>query len=140
MTSLASIKLPIEAIVVMLNFASPDALAGILKTSGVDSIVYGDYVLSSDTHMEMRAGLLNFIGSQQAAAWVEALRAGHSVDQNGIATFYDNSTGQYFSLFYVGTKSAMLVCRSTASGEAASRSCETPMSRVAAAWQISLGG
>jgi hypothetical protein len=140
MTNLASVRLPIEAIVVMLNFASPDALAGILKTSGADSIIFGDYVLDSDTHMEVRAGLLNFIGGPQASAWVEALRAGHGVDQNGISSFYDSSTGQYFSLFSVGTKSAMLVCRSTASGEAASRSCEVPMARVAGAWQISLGG
>ncbi|GAC1508561.1 MAG: hypothetical protein NVS1B3_09900 [Candidatus Dormibacteraceae bacterium] len=140
MTNLASVRLPIEAIVVMLNFASPDALAGVLHTTGVDSIVFGDYVVNSDTHMEVRAGLLNFIGRPEAAAWVESLRAGHSVDQNGISTFYDNSTGQYFSLFAVGTKSAMLVCRSTAPGEAASRSCELPLSRVASAWQISLGG
>lgn len=140
MTLLATIRLPIEAIVVMLNFASPDALAGILHTTGVESIVYGDYVLSSDTHMEVRAGVLNFIGDQQAAAWIELLRGGHGVDQNGISTFFDNSTGQYFSLFSVGTKSAMLVCRSTSSTEAASRSCELPLSRVSSAWQISLGG
>jgi hypothetical protein len=139
MTSLASVRVPIEAIVVMLNFASPDALSGILHATGVDTIVFGDYVLNSDTHMEVRAGLLNFISAQEASIWVEGLRTGRSIDQNGIATFFDNSSGQYFSVFSVGTKSAMLVCRSTASGEAASRSCEVPLTRVAPAWQLSLG-
>lgn len=140
MTLLASVRLPIEAVVVMLGFASPEALAGILHTTGVDSIVFGDYVLDGDTHMEVRAALLNFINAQQATTWVEALRGAHSIDPNGTATFYDGLTGQYFSLFAVGTRSAVLVCRSTASGEAASRSCELPLARVAPAWQLSLSG
>jgi len=140
MTLLASVKLPIEAVVVMLGFASPEALAGILHATGVDSIVFGDYTLDNDTHMEVRAGLFNFISATEAATWMDALRGSHRVDSNGIATFYDDSTGQYFSLVAVGTKSAILVCRSTSSGESASRSCELPLSRVAPAWQLSLGG
>jgi hypothetical protein len=140
MTLLASVRLPIEAVVVMLGFASPEALARILHTTGVDSIVYGDYALNNDTHMEVRASVFNFISAQQASTWLEALRGSHRVDSNGIATFYDDSTGQYFSLVAAGTKSAVLVCRSTSSTEAASRSCELPMSRVAPAWLISLTG
>lgn len=140
MTLLASVKLPIEAVVVMLGFASPEALAGILHATGVDSIVFGDYALNNDTHMEVRAGLLNFISAQEATTWMEALRGNHSVDSNGIATFYDDSTGQYFSLVAAGPKSAILVCRSTSSGESASRSCEVPLARVAPAWQLSLTG
>ena len=140
MTLLASVRLPIEAVVVMLGFASPEALAGILHATGVDSIVFGDYALDNDTHMEVRAGLFNFISAGEASTWMEALRGNHSVDSNGIATFYDDSTGQYFSLVTAGTKSAILVCRSTSSVESASRSCELPLTRVAPAWQISLTG
>jgi hypothetical protein len=100
--------------------------------------VFGDYALDNDTHMEMRAGVLEFNSTQKATDWIDALRGNATVDSNGVASFYDPLTGQYFSLFTAGAKGAMLVCRSVADGEAASRSCEVPMSRVAPAWQFSL--
>jgi hypothetical protein len=90
--------------------------------------------------MEVRASVFNFISAQQASTWLEALRGTHRVDSSGIASFFDDSTGQYFSLVAAGAKSAILVCRSTSYAEAASRSCETPLSRVAPAWQLSLSG
>ena len=140
MTLLASVRLPIEAVVVMLGFASPEALSQILHTTGVDSIVFGDYALNNDTHMEVRASVFNFINASQATTWLEALRGSHHVDSSGIAMFYDDSSGQYFSIVAAGAKSAILVCRSTSSSESASRSCELPLSRVAPAWQLSLTG
>jgi hypothetical protein len=140
MTLLASVQLPIEAIVVMFGFASPEALTRILKSTGVDTIVFGDYALNNDTHMEVRASLFNFTSATQAGTWLEALRGTHRVDANGIATFYDDGSGQYFSLVAAGTKSAVLVCRSTSSGESAARSCELPLSRIAPAWQLGLTG
>ena len=140
MTLLASVRLPIEAVVVMLGFASPEALSRILHTTGVDSIVFGDYALNNDTHMEVRASVFNFINASQATTWLEALRGSHHVDSSGIAMFYDDSSGQYFSIVAAGAKSAILVCRSTSSSESASRSCELPLSRVAPAWQLSLTG
>jgi hypothetical protein len=140
LTLLGSANLPVEVFVVMTGTASPDALAGILHASGVDSIVFGDYALDNDTHMEVRAGLFNFTSAQEASAWVDALRGGTSLDQNGIAMFYDNGSGQYFSLLTAGSKAGILVCRSTSAVEAASRACESPLSRVAPAWQLSLNG
>lgn len=140
LTLLGTTRLPIEAVVVMLGFASPQALAGILHGDGVDSVVFGDYALDNDTHMEVRAGLLDFSTTQQANDWIGALRGSASVDSNGVSTFYDDASGQYFSLFIAGTKGAMLVCRSTSNVEAASRSCESPLSRVAPAWELSLAG
>ncbi len=139
-TLLGSLHLPIEAVVVMLGFASPAALANILHTSGVDSIVFGDYVLDNDTHMEVRAGLFNFTTALDATTWVDELRGSNGLDPSGIATFYDAGSGQYFSLFAAGTKAAILVCRSTSEVEAASRSCESPLTRVGPAWQLSLTG
>ena len=139
-TLLGSLNLPIEAVVVMLGFASPEALANVLHANGVDSIVFGDYALDNDTHMEVRAGLFNFTTSQDAVTWVAELRGSNSVDQSGIATFYDAGTGQYFSLFTVGTKAAILVCRATSAAEAAARACESPLARVGPAWQLSLSG
>jgi hypothetical protein len=140
LTLLGSMKLPVEAFVVMSGTAAPDALAGILHAAGADTIVFGDYALDNDTRMEVRAGLFNFPSSQQASGWVDALRGSSIPDQQGIATFYDNGSGQYFSLFTAGTKAALLVCRSAVIGEAASRACESPLSRVAPAWQLSLTG
>jgi hypothetical protein len=139
-TLLGSLNLPIEAVVVMLGFASPEALARILHTNGVDSIVFGDYALDNDTHMEVRAGLFNFITAQDATTWIDELRGTYSLDTNGIATFYDAGSGQYFSLFSSGSKAAVLVCRSTSDAEAASRACESPLTRVGPAWQLSLIG
>jgi hypothetical protein len=138
LTLLGSAELPIEAVVVMLGFESPEALARILHTSGVDSIVFGDYALDVDTHMEVRAGVFNFTVSQDAATWVDELRGTHQFDANGIATFYNDGSGEYFSLFTVGTRAAILVCRSTADAEAASRACEVPMTRIGPAWMLSM--
>lgn len=140
LTLLGSAKLPVEVFVVMTGTPSPDALASLLHTSGVDSIVFGDYALDNDTHMEVRAGLFDFPSAQQASAWVEALRGSSGVDPSGISTFYDNSSGQYFSLLTAGSRAGVLVCRSTSAVEAASRACESPLSRVAPAWQLSLTG
>jgi hypothetical protein len=137
-TLLGSLVLPVEAFAVMSGTPSPEALAGILHTSGVDSIVFGDYVLDGDTHMEVRAGLFNFTTTQDASAWVDTLRGSNALDPSGIALYYDAGSGQYFSLFSAGTKAAMLVCRSTSDVEAASRACELPLARVAPAWQLSL--
>jgi hypothetical protein len=139
-TLLGSLTLPIEAVVVMLGFASPEVLANVLHSTGVDNIVFGDYVLDNDTHMEVRAGVFNFVSAQEATTWIDELRGGYNLDQNGIATFYDPGSGQYFSLFASGTRAAILVCRSTSSVEAASRSCESPLSRVGPAWVLSLNG
>jgi hypothetical protein len=138
LTLLGSLVLPIEAVVVMLGFESPQALANILHTSGVDSIVFGDYALDSDTHMEVRAGVFNFAVSSDAVTWVDELRGSNNFDANGIATFYNDGSGEYFSLFTAGTKAAILVCRSTSDAEAASRACEAPLSRIGPAWLLSL--
>ena len=138
LTLLGSAVLPIEAVVVMLGFESPVALAGILHSTGVDSIVFGDYALDVDTHMEVRAGVFTFAASQDAATWVDELRGSNQFDANGIATFYSDGSGEYFSLFTVGTKAAILVCRSTSDAEAASRACELPMTRIGPAWMLSL--
>jgi hypothetical protein len=138
LTLLGSATLPIEAVVVMLGFESPEALARILHTSGVDSIVFGDYALDVDTHMEVRAGVFTFAASPDAATWVDELRGSHQFDANGIATFYNDGSGEYFSLFTVGSRAAILVCRSTSDAEAASRACEVPMTRIGPAWMLSL--
>jgi hypothetical protein len=139
-TLLGAVMVPIESMVVMLNISAPEKFSSLLHNSGADSMVFGDYVLDNDTHMEVRASILDFTTSQIAAEWIDLFRGGAMPDASGISGGYDPRTGQYFNLFTVGNKGAMLVCRSTADGEAASRSCELPMSRVSVAWQVSLQG
>jgi hypothetical protein len=140
LTLLGTATLPTQAIVVMFGFSSPEKLDSILQSEGVDSAAFGDYALDVDTHMEVRAAVMDFSSAQYASDWVTALRGSALPDASGIATFYDDGTGQYFSLFSAGTSGAVLVCRSTAAQEAASRACEAPLSRVAPAWQLSLSG
>jgi hypothetical protein len=45
-----------------------------------------------------------------------------------------------FSLFSSGAKAAILVCRATSAVEAASRACESPLSRIGPAWMLTLSG
>lgn len=137
-TLLGGVNIPVEAIVVMVNSAAPEALSNMLRNVGADSVVFGDYVLDNDTHMEVRAVVIDFTTSLFATAWIDALRGNATADANGITRIYDDASGQYFSVFSVGAKGAMLICRSVNDGEAASRSCESPLSRVAPAWQITL--
>ena len=124
----------------MFGYASPEGLASTFHSQGVDSIAFGDYALDRDTHMEVRAGVFTFLTNRAASDWLDALRGTAALDSSGIATFYDDGSGQYFSLFKSGKQGAILVCRSTSSAEAASRSCEQPLSRVAPSWLVSLGG
>src|SRR5260370_7568555 len=99
LTLLGSAVLPIEAVVVMLGFESPEALARILHTSGVDSIVFGDYALDVDTHMEVRAGVFDFTIANDAVTWVDELRGTHQLDQNRTPTFSNQRSGDDFTLF-----------------------------------------
>src|SRR5260370_6056409 len=138
LTLIGSAVLPIEAVVVMLGFESPAALPRILPTSGVDIIVFGDYALDVDTHMEVRAGVFDFTIANDAVTWVDELRGTHQLDQNGIATFYNEGSGEYFSLFTSGAKAAILVCRSTSDADAASPACDAPLSRIAPASGLNL--
>lgn len=140
LTLLGSAKIPIEAAVVMIDAPSLESLAQTLHSSGVDNIVFGDYALDNDTHMEVRASEFTFQTAREATDWLDLLRGTYPLDQGGIAAFYDASTGEYYFIFASGTQGGLLICRSTSSAEAASRACEAPLSRVAPAWKVSLGG
>ena len=140
MTLLGSARIPIEAAVVMIDSASLESLAQAFHSNGVDDIVFGDYALNNDTHMEVRASAFKFSTSQDASTWLDLVRGTYPLDAGGIAAFYDPSFGVYYFLFASGTQVGMLICRSTSSAEAASRACEGPLSRVAPVWKLSLGG
>jgi hypothetical protein len=136
---LGTARISVEAAIVMIQAPSIDNLAQTLRGQGVNDVVFGDYALNSDTRMEVRASVYSFLTPQDATDWLRLLRGSFPTDQAGIAAFYDPEHGQYRFLFASGTRGALLICRSTADTEAASRSCEAPLSRVINAWKLGLG-
>ncbi|MEA2629010.1 MAG: hypothetical protein QOJ10_1470 [Chloroflexota bacterium] len=135
-TMLGSTTISVESAMVMLDAPSFDALAQTLRGSGVSDVVFGDYALNSDTHMEVRAAVFNFSTAKDAADWIAGLRGTTAADQLGL---YDAAHGWYIFPFAAGTKAALLICRSTADTEAASRACEGPLSSITSVWKLSLG-
>lgn len=137
-TFLGSAQLPIEAWLVMADIGIPEPILVLLHNGGVTDFVFADYALNTDTHMEVRAALLTFSTPAAATDWVSTF-SGSAPDQSGISSGYIDALGVYHYLFAAGTHGAMLVCSATASSEAASRACESPMQRTAIAWKLSLG-
>jgi hypothetical protein len=135
-TMLGSAKISVEAALVMIGSPSFDALAQTLRGSGVSDVVFGDYALNSDTHMEVRAAVFTFSNAQNASVWIAGLRGTTPAGELGL---YDDAHSWYIFPFAAGTSAALLICRSTADTEAASRACETPMSRVTSVWKLNLG-
>ncbi|HSS61192.1 MAG TPA: hypothetical protein VLK30_07030 [Candidatus Limnocylindrales bacterium] len=142
MTLLGAVRLPVQAIPLMLNAAAPTEVAKMFTDLGVSEFVFGDYVLDQDTHMEVQAAIFNFTTSQDASNVFDTFRGGVTPDANGLVKSYNDTTGpgQYDIEFLSGTRMGLMICRSTAeaSNEAAARSCETPIEVVSAAWAASL--
>jgi hypothetical protein len=143
-TLLGAARLPIEAWLVMENIAIPLAGLELLHSAGISDFVYGDYALNHDTHMEVRSALLAFTTQAGAETWAETWASG-TPDENGIASAYIDTSGvegsgEYHYFFTSGIYGAMLVCKASGEGEAASRACEGPMNRTAIAWKLGLAG
>ena len=141
-TFLGAARLPIEAWLVMENIAIPVAGLDLLHGAGISDFVYGDFALNHDTHMEVRSALLTFTTAAGAVAWAETWSSG-TPDQNGIANAYADTSGvegsgEYHYFFTSGIYGAMLVCKASGEGEAASRACEGPMNRTAISWKLGL--
>ena len=136
LTLLGTARIPVEAAVVMIGATSIDTLAQVLRSNGVNDVVFGDYALNSDTHMEVRATVFTFTTAKQATDWLSPFASSIATGQEG---YYDSSHGWYVFPFASGTRVAMLMCQSTANTEAASRACEAPLSSVTLAWKLTLG-
>ena len=144
MTLLGAVRLPVEAVPLMLNAAAPTAVQTMFTDLSVKDFVYGDYALDEDTHMEVQAATFKFSTPADAASVFDTFRAGQTPDANGLVKSYNDSTGpgQYDIEFVSGSYMGLMICRSTAeeSNEAASRACETPIEEVSAAWAATLKG
>jgi len=141
-TFLGAARLPIEAWLVMENIAIPMAGLQLLQAAGINDFAYGDYALNNDTHMEVRTSLLTFATPAAATDWAGTWSSG-TPDQSGIASEYVplsgvEGAGEYHYFFVAGDYGAMLVCKSSIEGEAASRACEAPMERTAIGWKLAL--
>lgn len=138
MTLLGAVRLPIEAVPLMLNAAAPTEVVGMFKELSVNDFVYGDYALDEDTHMEVQAATFKFSSPAAAGSVFDTFRGSDTPDANGLVKSYNDATGpgQYDIEFQQGSYLGLMICRSTAedSNEAASRACETPIEVVSAAW------
>jgi hypothetical protein len=135
LTLLGTARISVEAAVVMIGATSIDTLAQVLRDHGVNDVVFADYALNSDTHMEVRATVLTFTAAKDATDWLGPFVSQVPAGQEGV---YDQAHGWYVFPFVSGARAAMLLCESTADTESASRACEAPLSRVAAAWKLNL--
>ncbi len=140
LTLLGTTRLPVEATAGLLDSPSPAAVAQIFSVLGVRDFVYGDYALDDDTHMEVRSAAFTFADAASATTWIDTLIGASSLDQSGAYLNFDSATEQYVAAFTGGAHGAILICKSSANFESASRACELPMSRVAGAWRAALGG
>jgi hypothetical protein len=144
MTLLGAVRLPVQAVPLMLNAAAPTAVLNLFTTLSITDFVYGDYALDEDTHMEVQTATFKFSSDSDASSVFDVFRSGDTPDANGLVKQYNDSTGpgQYDVEFVSGSYMGLMICRSTAedSNEAASRACETPIEVVSAAWAATLKG
>ena len=138
-TLLGAVRLPIEAIPLMLNSSAPTELATMFKSQQLNDFLYGDYVLDQDTHMEVQVAVFTLTSAKAASDLFDAFRGTATADSNGVVKTYNDVTGpgQYDFLILSGKHIGLLICRSLAESsahEAASRACETPLETVATAW------
>jgi hypothetical protein len=143
-TPLGSARMPIEAWVVMNRIALMDTFLQLIKKTGIADFAFGDFALNNDTHMEVQTALVRFASVADATEWA-SIATGNPPDQSGIASTYlptggTPAAGEYHYVFAAGTYGALLVCKPSLDGEAATRECEGPMERTALSWKIALGG
>ena len=138
-TLLGAVDLPVEALPLMLNASAPTKLVDLFKAQSVTDFVYGDFVLNTDTAMEVQAGVFTFTTASAAASMFDTFKGDATVDSNGVLRYFNDITGpgQYDYFIVSGRHLGILICRSTAevsAKEAASRACEGPLENVSTAW------
>ncbi len=140
LTLLGTDNLPVEVVAQMVGAPAPADTAALFRHLGANDFAYGDYALNADTHMEVQSAAFTFSSTTGASDWLDQFIGKTNLDPSGAYFNFDDVTGQYIAAFGVGGQGMLLICRSAADFEAASRACETPMSRVAGAWRQALGG
>lgn len=137
-TLLGSETLPVGVVAQMVDSPAPTDVVLMFNQLGAKDFVYGDYVLLADTHMEVQTAGFQFSSSTGASDWLNTFIGKANLDQNGDYVNFDDQTEQYIGAVGVGSHGALLICKSTAEFEAASRACELPISRILTAWKSAL--
>lgn len=140
LTQLGTDTLPVEVVAFMVGAPAPEQVTATFHGLGANTFVYGDYALNADTHMEVQTAAFSFSSPTGATDWLNQFIGTASLSQSGDYFNYDAASGQYIAAFGVGSEGVLMICRSSADLEAASRACESPMSGVAGAWKQQLGG
>lgn len=135
---LGAANLPIEVLEAMLQAPAPGDDLALLGRLGVTDMLYGDFTLDNDTHMEVQTSTLTFPSSAAATEWIYAEVGASNLDQNGVFSTYDSLHDQYLTLFTAGTHGVVMICKSASEFEAASKSCETPQSLIITGWRTDL--
>jgi hypothetical protein len=142
MTLLGAVRLPVQAVPLMINAPAPTEAAKLFTDLGVSEFVFGDYALNEDTGMEVQAAVFDFSTPADASNVFDAFRGTQEPDSNGLVKSYNDTTGpgQYDVEFLAGNRVGLMICRSTSeeSNVAASRACETPIEVVSGAWASTL--
>jgi hypothetical protein len=137
-TLVGAARLPVEVVPVMLQSAAPESFAQTFHGLGVSDFIYGDYALNADLHMEVRASVFTFATAADAGTWIDGVIGRSNLNASGVVSQYLDALKEYIAVFIAGSHVGILTCGSTASTEAASRSCETPFIDLIGGWQASL--
>ncbi|TMF06699.1 MAG: hypothetical protein E6I41_11910 [Chloroflexi bacterium] len=97
-------------------------------------------VANADTRMEILTAGFTFSSPTGSKDWITAFYGGSSGLSQGVYLNFESDTGQYVGAFGNGTRGVLVVCRSSAPGEQAGRSCESSLVRVIDGWRASLAG
>ena len=138
-TLLGTARLPIEVVAQMLVYPAPTDMADFFHRAGVNDFAYGDYAVNADTRMEILTAGFAFSTPTGATDWIDAFYGGSTNLSQGVYLNFESDTGQYVAAFGAGTRGILIVCKSSAAGEEAGRSCEGTMVRLVSGWRMALG-
>ena len=138
-TLLGTARLPIEVVAQMLVYPAPTDMADFFHHAGVNDFVYGDYAVNADTRMEILTAGFAFSTPTGAADWIEAFYGGSTNLSQGVYLNFESDTGQYVAAFGAASRGILVVCKSSAAGEEAGRSCEGTLVRLVSGWRMALG-
>ena len=122
----------------MLVYPAPNEMTNFFHLAGVNDFVYGDYAVNADTRMEMLTAGFTFSSASGSKDWIDTFYGGSSSLSQGVYLNFESDTGQYVAAFGNGTRGVLVVCRSSAAGEEAGRSCEGSLVRVINGWRTVL--
>lgn len=136
-SQLGTTVLPVDVVAQILDTANPDLMTSFLRNAGANTVVFGDYALNEDTRMEIVTVGMTFQTSAEVTQWIATFFPASGMQSGGYFNF-DVGTGQYVAAFGAGSRAILAVCKSSAPGEAASRSCEGGYLNVVNGWRQAL--